>query len=219
MRTPILALLATGVALLAACRGTRTLADPVLEMRAPDGATELGVSTDFGVVFLGRSARSGSIELTAWFGDGPSVESTVVEPLGGGLFTAEPQIRIPRVPMSFETPKEGQTLKLIGRRGRRQWSADVKVRRDEAIEGLIVEVEPKVFDYEGQLGAGLFLSGPGKHDLRLVGLVSGSIEVSDEDGGTRRYLTAYGPEQLWRLVTYRRDFPRKRKFVYRPDVM
>jgi hypothetical protein len=219
MPRPAQALIALFLCFLAACQGTRMVADPVLEVRGVNGATELAVSTDYGLVFLGRSARSGPIEVTAWFGDGPSVEFTVVEPLGGGLFTAEPQIRLPRVPMSFEMPRAGQTLRLIGRRGKSKWSADVTVRSDKAVTGLIVDVPGALGDKQGQAGAGLYLAGPGEHDLRLVGLVTGEVEVSAPDGGTRRYLTAVGPDQLWRLVTYKRNFPRQRKFVYRADVM
>jgi len=219
MRPSLQPLLLSLLTLLGACQGTRNLADPVLEIRGVDGATELGVSTDYGLVFLGRTVRSGSVEITAWFGDGPSIESSVVEPLGGGLFTAEPEIRIPHVPLSFETPKPGDNLLLIGRRGAEQWSREVKVRRDDAVEGLIVEVAPELFEKEGQIGAGLYVAGPGEHELHLVGLVAGQVEITGADGSVRRYLTALGPDQLWRLVTYKRDFPRKRKFVYRPDVM
>jgi hypothetical protein len=53
----------------------------------------------------------------------------------------------------------------------------------------------------------------------LVGLISGRVELTGADGTPRRYLTAVGPNQLWRLVTYKRDYPHKRKFVYRDDVL
>ncbi|MBL8804597.1 MAG: hypothetical protein JNN27_21545 [Planctomycetes bacterium] len=201
------------------CQGTRVAADPVLELRGGSGASELGVSTDFGVVFLGRTSRSGAVELTAWYGDGPSIEFSVIEPLGGGLFTAEPQIKLPRVPISFRTPRAGETLRVIGRSGRERWSADVTVRAEPQLEGLIVDVPAQVLERDGQAGAGLYRIGEKEHDLKLVGLVTGTVEVTGSDGATRRYLAAVGPDQLWRLVTYKRDFPRKRKWVYRADVL
>lgn len=201
------------------CQGTRMVADPVLELRGGSGASELGVSTDFGVVFLGRTARSGAVELTAWYGDGPSIEFSVIEPLGGGLFTAEPQIKLPRVPISFRTPRAGETLRVIGRTGRERWTADVTVRSEPQLEGLIVDVPGQVLERDGQAGAGLYRVGAKGHDLKLVGLVTGTVEINGADGATRRYLAAVGPDQLWRLVTYKRDFPRKRKWVYRADVL
>ena len=91
------------------CRGVRTAADPTLEVRSI-GGQELAVSTDHGIVFLGRTARSGRVEITAWFGDGPSIEASVVEPLGGGLYTAVTEIRLPSVPLSFVTPRPGQEV-------------------------------------------------------------------------------------------------------------
>ncbi|MCC7015186.1 MAG: hypothetical protein IT454_21690 [Planctomycetes bacterium] len=216
MKPVLLALLAL---IVTACQGTRTLADPVLEIRGEE-SSELGVATDYGLVFLGRSARSGTVEVSAWFGDGPSVEQVAVEPLGGGLFTAEPEIRFPRVPISFQTPPPGSKLLAIGRVGRERWQAEVEVALDPAIEGLITSVPPEVVANDGQVGAGLYVvDSEDDHKLHLVGLVSGRVEVGDGTGSVRRYLTVVGPDQLWRLVTYRRDLPHKRKFVYRDDIL
>lgn len=209
----LFALLAT------ACQGTRNLADPVLEIRGPE-ASELGVATDYGLVFLGRSARSGPVLVTAWFGDGPSVEQAVVEPLGGGLFTAEPEIRFPRVPVSFETPAPGTRLMAVGRVGPARWESVVTVRADPRVEGILITIPGEAVDNEAQIGAGLYLFDKDKpQDRRLVGLISGRLELTDADGAVQRYLTVVGPDQLWRLVTYRRDYPHRRKFVYRDDVM
>lgn len=212
--------LALALALVAtACQGTRKLADPVLEIRGPE-ATELGVATDYGLVFLGRSARSGPIEVTAWFGDGPSIEQAVVEPLGGGLFTAEPQIRFPRVPLSFETPAAGSRLVAIGRVGRERWEAEVVVQSDPRVQGILTTIPAEVVANDHQIGVGLYLVNPeAPHERKLVGLVSGRIELTDADGSVRRYLTAFGPDQLWRLVSYRREYPKRRKFVYRDDIL
>src|SRR5882672_10272461 len=144
----LLALLASG------CRGTRKLTDPVLEIRSESGA-ELGVATDYGLVFLGRTARSGPIDVTAWYGDGPSVESTVVEPLGGGLFTATTEIKLPCVPMSFVTPKPGSELLVVGRNGRTRWEANVRVRSNPNIDGLLLSIPSELAGQDDQLGAGV----------------------------------------------------------------
>lgn len=203
---------------LAACAGTRQLADPVLEIRSPEGR-ELGVATDYGVVFLGRTARSGPIDVTAWYGDGPSVEASVVEPLGGGLYTAETEIRLPHVGMSFDAPEPGTELLVIGRTGAKRWEAKVRVRQSDKIEGLLLTLAPAVANEPGAIGAGVYLvdDAPGKK--RLVALVSGRVSLERADGKREEYLTAVGPDQLWRLLTYRRDFPHKRRFVYRDDVL
>lgn len=204
---------------LTACQGTRKLADPVLEIRGPTN-TELGVATDYGLIFLGRSARSGSVEVTAWFGDGPSIELAVVEPLGNGLFTAAPEIRLPRVPVSFQTPAPGSKLLVIGRVGRERWEAEVRIESDPAVEGILTSIPSQVTSLDGQVGAGLYRVDPDAPHLKsLVGLISGKVEITGPDGNVRRYLTVVGPDQLWRLVTYRREFPHRRTFVYRDDVL
>ncbi|MBM3986841.1 MAG: hypothetical protein FJ294_02665 [Planctomycetes bacterium] len=207
-----LALLAT------ACQGTRKLADPLIEVRGPE-STELGVATDYGLVFLGRSARSGPVDVTAWFGDGPSTEQAVVEPLGGGLFTAEPEIRFPRVPISFQTPPPGTRLLLIGRVGRVRWQEEVEVLSDARVEGLLVRAPQRLATTPAE-GAGLFIVNPlAEHELKLVGLISGRIELESADGAKVEYLAAFGPDQLWRLVAHRRNDSKRRKFVYRDDIL
>jgi hypothetical protein len=104
----------------------------LLEVRTPKGK-ELAVATDHGVLFLGRTAQSGEVELTAWYGDGPDIELAVVEPLGGGLFTAEPEIRVPSVPISFRVPKVGEQVEISGREGATVWQEQSEIVSDPDI--------------------------------------------------------------------------------------
>ena len=55
MQRPILLLT---LCLVVGCTGTRKLVDPVLRINTA-GGSELGASTIYGVVFLGRTATSG----------------------------------------------------------------------------------------------------------------------------------------------------------------
>jgi hypothetical protein len=203
---------------LASCTTVRTDSDPLLEVRSPNGS-ELGVSTDYGPVFLGHTARSGEVDITAWFGDGPSIETAVVEPLGGGLYTAQTEIRLPTVPISFETPRPGQKVLVSGRRGSTVWEEDATVRSDPRVQGVLLAWKGRFENANDQLGAGVFvLVGP-KEEKQLVGLVSGRLELTSADGSQARYLTVIGPADLWRLVTYRRDNTKKRRWVYREDIL
>ncbi len=200
--------------LLAACRGTREAFDPVLRVHTR-GGTELGVSTNYGVVFLGATATSGRVELEAWFGDGPSLEPSVIEPLGGGLYTAEPEIALPAAHMRFKTPRAGERLLLSGRGEHDRWNEWTTVRTDERVHGILVDIPPHFMEREGQVGSGLFWVNPeNSHDLRLVGLVAGRLALDGHE-----YLTVVGPEDLWRLVTYRRDQLQQPHRVYREDVL
>ena len=200
--------------LLTACTGTRKAVDPILRVHT-SGGTELGVSTTYGVVFLGSTATAGSVELEAWYGDGPSLEPAVIEPLGGDLFTAEPEIRLPETRMRFASPQPGERLLVIGRGAREPWSAWSTVRADERVHGLLLDVPKELNRRPGQVGAGVFWVHPDNPvDRRLVGLVSGRVTI---DG--LEHLAVVGAEDLWRLVIYRRDHLRRRARVYREDIL
>jgi hypothetical protein len=207
-----------GLVLLASCVGTHKLQDPTVVIQT-GGGTELGVSTDYGVVFLGHSASSGSVEVTAWFGDGPSIEPSVIEPIGGGLYTAETEIRLPSVPMTFLTPKPGDVVLVSGRHGSTTWEEALEVRSDPRVWGILLKVVGELRDHPDQVGAGVFVVPNGdKNRKQLVGLVSGILRL-ETDEGTREYLTVVGPEDLWRLVTHRRDRLRRKPWVYREDIL
>jgi hypothetical protein len=215
-RLPLAALL---VLVPCACTGTRLLAHPTVQIQTA-GGHELGVCTDYGVVFLGRTAHAGDAEVTAWFGDGPSVESTVIEPVGADLYTTETEIRLPSVPLRFVDPEPGETLYVIGVRGNRFWTREVEVAADPSVDGILLNVPGDLKDAEDQIGAGVYWM-PEEDDLlhmQLVGLVSGRVRIEGK-GGTREYLTVVGPRSLWRLVAHRRDRLERKRWIYREDIL
>jgi hypothetical protein len=205
-------------ALLCGCRGTRNLVDPVVRIET-SGGSELGVTTDYGIVFLGRTAQTGKIEVTAWFGDGPSIEASTIEPVGGDIFTAETEILLPAVPLLFVDPGPGEYVAVIGRTETGPWRAIVQLQSDPRVYGLLIEVPDELRGRDDQIGAGVFRyrdSSPER--LQLLGLVSGRLQLETATG-TREYATVVGPQELWRLVTLRRHFPRRRPPVYRDDIL
>ena len=102
----ILLVLALSFPLLgSSCSGTRNLVDPVVQIHTP-GGNELGVTTDYGIVFLGRTASAGDIEITAWFGDGPSIEPSSVEPIGGGSTPPRRRSSCPRSRSCSTIPRQ-----------------------------------------------------------------------------------------------------------------
>lgn len=217
-RIPHALLVVLGALTLGSCAGVRTLADPTLEIRTA-GGKELGVSTDYGIVFLGRTARAGNIEITAFFGDGPNVEKTVIEPISNGLYTAETEIVFPSVSMSFDEPKPGTELLVIGRDKKGPWKAKVLVQSDRRVSGILVTIPPELADAPDQVGAGVYVLPNGdEKQKRLVGLVSARMRLRTADG-KRDYLTVVGPTDLWRLVSHRHDHPSKRHWVYREDIL
>ena len=205
-------------ALLTACRGTRMLQDPTLEI-STRGGRELGVSTDYGLVFLGHTARAGEVQVTAWFGDGPSIENSVIEPLGDGLYTAAMTIRLPLVQIAFKTPAPGARVLLMGRRGSEVTTSEATVRTDARIDGILLSRPGEFDDKPEQVGAGVYTVDDFSGTKRLVGLVSGKVRLVDEGGAEREYLTVAGPEVLWRIVGRDVERGRKRRWIYRPDIL
>ncbi len=187
--------------------------DPVVTVHGA-GVDELGVSTDYGVVFLGQTAQTGRIEFSAWFGDGPSREEGVIDAVGAGLYSTDAEIELPCVPLSFDVPEPGTVVLVRGRRGFRPWEAEVRLAADPRVTGLLLEPEGELARLTSdQVGAGVFwIEDDGR--LRLLGLVSGRLEL---DG--KHYVTAVGPHVLWRLVVHRRNSDRPRRWVYREDIL
>jgi hypothetical protein len=217
LRTRLLLLLA--VLGSAACQGTRKLSDPTLLIRTSAGK-ELGVSTDHGIVFLGQTAVSGDVDVTAWFGDGPSIERSVIEPVGGGLYTAEMEIRLPSVPLSFRKLRKDDEVLIVGRRGNSTWETRARVRVDPRVDGLLLSIPGELRNAPDQVGAGVYVVGQNERtDRHLIGLVSGTLELVAPDGARKSFLTVVGPDTLWRLVARRKELERKRRWVYREDVL
>jgi hypothetical protein len=205
----------------ASCSGMRTLSDPTLQLETSGGG-ELGVSTEYGVVFLGHTSRSGQVEITAWFGDGPDVERGVIEPVGPVLCTIETQIRLPDVALDLADPAPGATVWVFGRDAQGPWKEQVTVVSDPRVEGLVTTFPARLRAAQGQIGAGVYTipAGGDERTKRLLGLAAGRLVLRDGDGGSERELLAVvGPRELWRLVTRRRDAGSERPFVYREDIL
>jgi len=205
-----------------ACRSVANLqddtSDPTVIIHGADG-DELGVSTEYGIVFLGRYANRGRVEFSSWFGDGPSLEEGVIEPVGDHLYTTSAEIQLSNVPLLFELPDPGDTVIVRGRHGGVAWEFEAILATDPSVEGVLLEPSPKLNGlHNDQLGAGVYYL-----DIRgrkqLVGLVTGRVNIQTPDGSSRSYVTVSGPEQLWRLVLHRRNSERPKRKVYREDIL
>ena len=200
----------------ASCTGVRTITDPVVVVETR-GGRELGVATEYGLAFLGRTAQSGPASITVWYGDGPQTERSAIEPVGGGLFTAQTEIRFPEAAMCFDEPRPGDKVLVVGRRRGERWDKTLKVRKDPRVEGLLLPTLSEIENAPEQVGAGVFVEREGVPNPELVGLVSGVVTLT-ENGQSERYLTVVGMRDLWRLVAHRRELDRRRPLPSREDV-
>ncbi len=203
--------------LLGACRATnyRDPGDPTVRVHSSQTG-ELGVATDYGVVFLGRDQRSGDVEFTSWFGDGWSLETGIIEPLGGGLYITHPEIRIPTTTLSFDQPEPGTEVVVVGRDDRdRSFRIRASVVEREGVEGLLLAPTKRLRGLgRGQLGAGVYVPRGGRDEL--VGLLSGQLWLEDAE---EEVFTVVDASDLWRLVAYPRDLDRPRRRTTRGDIL
>ena len=222
LRTASVATWAAGALLFTGC-GTLPFSDDPMPgadatvRLATDAVGELGVATPYGIVFLGRGARSGDVGFAAWFADGPSYENGIIEPVGGGLFVTEAEIVLATVPLSFVTPRSGSEVIVRGRNSKGPYEFEAKVYTDDRIDGLLLRSNADLRKMTAdQVGAGVYV----KHEdeLRLVGLLAGKLTLTFDDGPSEVF-SVVGPIELWRLVTYRRDLDRPRRPAHRGDVV
>ena len=181
------------------------------------GGSELGVSTDYGVLFLGRGAQSGEANLTAWFADGPSWEAGPIQDVGGGLYTALAEIKLACVPLTFELPPNGTEVTVRGRRGSEVWEETTEIVTHASVEGLLLRPTDRLRDMrDDEVGAGVFVGPP--EARRLIGLVSGKLLLENE-GASREFVTVLGPDDLWRVVLWHKSAPKPERTYYREDLL
>jgi len=198
---------------LTACTVTRNVQDPTVTLQTSGGA-ELGVSTDRGVVFLGHTARSGEVDMIVWYGDGPSIEASVIEPIGGGLYLAQGEIVLPSVDIAFPELGADSIVLARGRRGAEVWEIPLYPNDDPRVHGMAFRPgEPLPTDPD-QVGAGVFWEDPDTSVRYLIGLVTGTVAIDGDE-----YVTAIGGESLWRLVAHRRESFEEGRFIYRDDIL
>lgn len=192
--------------------------DPTVLVRTSRGI-ELGASTIHGVVFLGTTATSGEADVMAWFGDGPSLEPSLVETIGGGLYTVDVDIDLPAVPLTFDLPPDGTPLEIRGRDSAGPWVRASRSVVDPLADGLLLDVPDESLP-ASSLGAGVYVRDR-RGELRLLGLLSGRALLVDPTRATsdpREYLVALGPADLWRIVSFSRNRHRPDPWVYREDL-
>lgn len=213
LRTPKLLFAALPIALsLTACH-YRYLERPQVPVVAIEtiAGRELGVSTEDGVLFLGRSSSEGPAKVTYFLDRAPLVEAGMIRPFGASLMKVELDVDIPSVPIDFEMPRAGEELILMGIDDDSRWQVPVTVADDDRIQGSAVRVPASLKLAPRHIGAGVFRTQDG--DLRLIGMVKAMAEAST---GERWYLLA-GPNELRRALLEPKDAVPTREIRYRAD--
>ncbi|PIE23772.1 MAG: hypothetical protein CSA62_06610 [Planctomycetota bacterium] len=175
------------------------------------GGFEQGVSTDFGVLFLGRTAQKGPAKLLYWLGPSPLIEAGEIEVVGGPVHRIRTDVPIPSVPISFEPVAPEEQLVLMGMEGQLPWRLDVQLAKDEIVRGTALHYPAGLQLRPDSVGLGIFRET--EAGLALVGLVKAAAEL---DNGKRFLLFAGLSEMREAFAKARRAMP-VREVEYRAD--
>jgi hypothetical protein len=185
---------------------------PVVLVETP-GGHELGVSTENGVLFLGRTSRGGPCKVTVFFGRTAVIENGTVTPIPGGFCRTNLAIHAPFVPFLTEYPRADEPLFLLGVRNGRVYRQDVRWAADPDVAGNVLEY-PGGFSSD-QVGAPILVERDER--LFLVGLAKATAVLHGAAGGERRFLSFAGLDQIREAMLEIRPAVLEQEVFYRDD--
>jgi hypothetical protein len=150
---------------------------PVVRIQTT-GGFEHGVSTQIGVLFLGRTASEGPAKLQYWLGPTPMIETGQVEAIGGSIHRIRPEVPIPSVPVTLEPVRPDEELVLMGIQDQIPWRLPVQLAQDEVVRGTVLRYPAGLRLGPDSVGLGVFRETDA--GFALVGLVKGVAQKSDD---------------------------------------
>lgn len=170
------------------------------------GGVEMGVGTEAGILFLGRTAQEGPCRIHYWLGPTPLIEDGTVERWGGVFFRAAMDLKHPRARfLDRELAPDEPLLAMLHAGGTVQEVA-LQRAREPGIAGDVVAWPGR----DLPAGTGVFVRAD--DDLLFVGLIGGSI-----DTGSSRYLVHTGTTALREALLTAKPHAEARQVKHRPD--
>lgn len=170
------------------------------------GGTELGVGTEAGVLFLGRTAQEGACRIHYWLGPTPVVEDGTVERWGGVFYRAQMDLEHPRARFLDRDLTEGEPLLAVLHEGHSTAEVDLQRVREPGIEGDVVAWPGR----DLPAGTGVFVRDD--EGLAFVGMIAGRIET-----GGSRYLVHTGTTAMREALLTAKPHAEPRLLKHRPD--
>jgi hypothetical protein len=203
-----------GLALLTSCTHGLLSSVPLPSNERPvvrietRGGVEYGVTTEDGILCLGRTATEGPCRLLYFLGETPLEEDGTIVPFGGLYYRVDmdlkhQQARFIERPL---LPDDALVALVLEARAVRE----VGVRRTDA-----PDVEGPALEWPGEdlpVGTGIFTRDRRTDAYRFVGLVSGTLAMGDS-----RYVLFTGPDAMREALLAPRTFPKRYQVKYRPD--
>ncbi len=175
------------------------------------GGFEQGVSTDDGILFLGRTQKKGPAKVLYYLGPSPMMEAGELRHLGASLYEVETEIALPSVPISMESLRPGEELLLMCLDEAGPWSYWTRVAEDSRVSGPVIEWPSGLTLEKAHVGAGLFRESDGAYSL--VGLLKGTLVFKEG----ARFLVMAGLPELRRALLQPQAAAPPRIVKYRAD--
>lgn len=174
------------------------------------GGVELGATTEYGILTLGRTAKTGPCRVHYFLGPTPMVEDGTIGGTGSAFWLAESDLRTQHLRVIDHGPTAADELLAM-------WTPDgvntqevpVKLAAEPGITGDVLA------DPGCVLPPGAAIFARDEADLRFVGLVS--AVVTQAGGGGPRYYTFAGVDRVREMLAVPTVWPVDYQVRYRPD--
>ncbi|HZN40655.1 MAG TPA: hypothetical protein VFD82_17760 [Planctomycetota bacterium] len=165
------------------------------------GGIELGATTEFGVLTLGRSAASGPCRVHYFLGPTPLVEDGELKATGSLFTRAEIDLKTQALRALDRGPAPERELLVM-------WTPDgvstrsyaVQLAREPGVEGDVL-VDPGV-----ELPAGAtVMQRNTEHELQFAGLIAGKVTLGS--GAARSYYVFAGVDRMREMLAVPQQYP------------
>ena len=175
------------------------------------GGIELGATTEFGVLTLGRSATEGPCKVHYFLGPTPLIEDGEIVATGSTFHLADIELKTQFAVCLDRDPTPADTLVAMWMPDpRSSTEVPVKLSTDPDAQGDLLVADGPVLP----AGAGVFC----KTDdgLRFVGLVAGKATL-EGPGGARSFYVFAGMDRVREMLAIPKEHPRRTEPKFRYD--
>lgn len=175
------------------------------------GGVELGATTEYGVLTLGRTATAGACRVHYFLGPTPMVDDGVLDTTASVFTRADIDLKTQAIRMFDRSVNPTDELLVM-------WTADgtsvqsvgVELARTDRIEGSVL-MHPGV-----ELPVGATVLRRDRYGLTFVGLIAGKATV-DNDKGSRDYFVYAGVDRVRQMLAIPEKYPVDYAPRYRTD--
>lgn len=177
------------------------------------GGVELGATTEFGILTLGRTATAGPCRVRYFLGPTPMVEDGALQPTASVFTRADIDLKTMAVRAIDRPPTDADELVVMWTPdGTRISTATVQLAHAADAEGDLLQ-PPGV-----ALPAGAAVLVQTRDDgLQFLGLIAGKAVVDGGGDGTREYYVYAGVDRIRELLAIPQTYPTDLVPKYRTD--